>query len=101
LESIIIKYKIQACNMYNIDEIGFLLGLGQSEHILEVIRKLHENGELKFHTQKFITVIEGIYADGTWLQPMIILKAEGFVAEWFQKVKGIPEDILFSQSCNG
>ncbi|RPA96258.1 hypothetical protein L873DRAFT_1695017, partial [Choiromyces venosus 120613-1] len=52
-------------------------------------------------TQEFITVIEAIYADGTWLQPMIILKAEEFIAEWFQKVKGVLEDILFSQSHNG
>jgi len=34
------------------------------------------------------------------LKPTIILKAEEFIAEWFKKVRGIPEDILFGRSHN-
>jgi len=29
------------------------------------------------------------------------MKAEEFIAEWFQKVRGVPEDILFGRSHNG
>ncbi|RPA98633.1 CENP-B protein [Choiromyces venosus 120613-1] len=52
-------------------------------------------------SHEFITVIEGICADGTALDPTLILKAEEFVAEWFKKVKGVPENILFGHSHNG
>ncbi|RPA92867.1 hypothetical protein L873DRAFT_1778929, partial [Choiromyces venosus 120613-1] len=41
---------------------------------------------------EFVTVIEGVCADGTALKPTIILKAEEFIAEWFKKVRGILED---------
>jgi len=63
--------------------MGFLLGLGQSERVLEVVRNPRENGELKYRaqsrllllyiiintnknidcTRQFVTVIEGICAD--------------------------------------
>ncbi|RPB04123.1 hypothetical protein L873DRAFT_1667686, partial [Choiromyces venosus 120613-1] len=52
-------------------------------------------------THEFVTVIEGVCADGTALNPTIILKAKEFIAEWFKKVKGVPEDILFGWSHNG
>ncbi|RPB03738.1 hypothetical protein L873DRAFT_1668632, partial [Choiromyces venosus 120613-1] len=39
-------------------------------------------------TYEFVTVIEGVCADGTALNPTIILKAKEFIAEWFKKVKG-------------
>jgi len=52
-------------------------------------------------TREFVTVIEGVCADGTALKPTIILKAEEFIAEWFQKVRGVPENILFGRSHNG
>lgn len=46
-----IKYEIQACNIYKIDEIGFLLGLGELERVLEVVRNPRDNGQLKFRAQ--------------------------------------------------
>ncbi|RPA97148.1 hypothetical protein L873DRAFT_1691818, partial [Choiromyces venosus 120613-1] len=51
--------------------------------------------------QEFMTVIEGICADGTSSDPTIILKAEDFVAEWFKRLQGVPENILFGKSHNG
>ncbi|RPA97361.1 CENP-B protein, partial [Choiromyces venosus 120613-1] len=105
LETIVNEYEIKPHNTYNIDEVGFLLGLGQSERVLEVIRNPRESGQLKYRVQngtwEFVTVIEGVCADGTILNPTIILKAEEFIAEWFKKVKGVPEDILFGRSHNG
>ena len=52
-------------------------------------------------THEFVTVIEGVSANGTALKPTIILKAEEFIAKWFQKFRGVPEDILFGRSYNG
>ncbi|RPA96835.1 hypothetical protein L873DRAFT_1693423, partial [Choiromyces venosus 120613-1] len=50
---------------------------------------------------EFATVIEGIWADRTVLNPTIILRAEEFIVEWFKNFKGIPKDIMFSCSHNG
>jgi len=52
-------------------------------------------------TREFVTIIEGVCADGTVLNPTIIFKAEKCIAEWFQRVQGIPENILFRRSQNG
>ena len=52
-------------------------------------------------TREFVTVIEGVCTDRTVLNPTIIFKAEEFIAEWFQRVQGIPENILFGRSENG
>ncbi|RPA97056.1 CENP-B protein, partial [Choiromyces venosus 120613-1] len=102
LESIVQKFEIRPQNTYNLDKVGFLLGLGQSERVLEVIRNPRENGELKYYgTHEFVTVIQGVCVDGTTLKPTIILKAEEFIVEWFKKVQGIPENILFGRSHNG
>ncbi|RPA90718.1 hypothetical protein L873DRAFT_1716911, partial [Choiromyces venosus 120613-1] len=76
---------IKPQNTYNMDKVGFPLGLGQSEHTLEVIRNPRENRELKYYlqscTREFVTVIGEICADGTARNPTIILKAEEFIAE--------------------
>ncbi|RPA96253.1 hypothetical protein L873DRAFT_1926050, partial [Choiromyces venosus 120613-1] len=50
---------------------------------------------------EFVTVIEGICADGSSLKSTIILKTEEFIVEWFHRIRGIPEDILFNHLHNG
>ncbi|RPA98201.1 hypothetical protein L873DRAFT_1581263, partial [Choiromyces venosus 120613-1] len=52
-------------------------------------------------TREFVTVIEEICADRSSLKPTIILKMEEFIAEWFYRIRGVPEDILFGRSHNG
>lgn len=51
--------------------------------------------------REFVTVIEGICGDGSCLNPTIILKAKDFIAEWFKRVEGVLEEILFGKSHNG
>ncbi|RPB05674.1 hypothetical protein L873DRAFT_1661462, partial [Choiromyces venosus 120613-1] len=50
---------------------------------------------------EFMIVIKGICTDRTFLDPTIILKAEDFVAKWFKRLRGVPENILFGKSHNG
>lgn len=48
------------------------------------------------------TVLEGICADGSSLNPMIIYKCEEFLSEWFDNLReGMPLNILFGRSHNG
>ncbi|RPB01214.1 hypothetical protein L873DRAFT_1677582, partial [Choiromyces venosus 120613-1] len=44
---------------------------------------------------EFVMVIEGICVDGSSLKLTIILKMEEFIGEWFHRIRGVPEDILF------
>ena len=45
------EFEIKPHNTYNINEIGFVLGIGQSERVLEVVRHPCEKGKLKFCAQ--------------------------------------------------
>ncbi|RPA89363.1 DDE-domain-containing protein [Choiromyces venosus 120613-1] len=49
--SIVQDFSLKPQNTYNIDEIGFLLGMGQSERVLEVVRHPREKGTLQFCAQ--------------------------------------------------
>jgi hypothetical protein len=47
-------------------------------------------------TRELSTVLEGICADGSDIDPMIIYKCEEFVSEWFDNFRyDTPENILF------
>lgn len=50
---------------------------------------------------EFVTVIEGICGDGSYLNPTMILKAKDFIVKWFKRVEGVLEEILFGKSHNG
>jgi len=52
-------------------------------------------------TREFVTVIECVCAEGRALKPTIIFNTKEFIAEWLQKVREVPENILFGQSHNG
>jgi len=46
LAGLIEEYAIEAKNIYNFDEIGFMLGCSRSEKVVVDIRLLRENGTL-------------------------------------------------------
>ena len=84
---------IQAENMYNTDETGFVMGHAQLRHVIEIIRHPRDrNGRifpadlpepnpqggqtLQDGSQGFATAIFCICTDGTFLNSAIIFKAQ-------------------------
>lgn len=72
------QYDIQAHNIYNMDEKGFMIGhLTKAKRIFT--KAAFQKGRLLGNNQdgnrEWITVIATICADGTWLPPSIIYKA--------------------------
>ncbi|RPB00038.1 DDE-domain-containing protein, partial [Choiromyces venosus 120613-1] len=98
------EYQVLPQNTYNLDEIGFVMGCIATEKVVNVInqprrgRKLFTN---QLGNQEFATVIEGICADGSVLDPMIIFKAKDFHEEWFEDLPNVPQNLLFGKSPNG
>jgi hypothetical protein len=71
-------YNIEPCNIYNMDEKGFLLGiLTRSKRLFS--RRLYEERKIKAHIQdgsrEFITLLACICADGSHLPPAIIYQS--------------------------
>ena len=91
-------------NTYNLDEIGFVMGFLASEKVIDIVENPRSNGKLFVNqpgNRELATVLEGICADGSALDPMIIYKAKDFRQEWFTNLPGVPNNILFGRSPNG
>ncbi|RPA90704.1 DDE-domain-containing protein [Choiromyces venosus 120613-1] len=80
------------------------MGFIATEKVIDVVHQARRGGKL-YRSQpgdrEFATVIEGICANGSALDPMIIFKAKDFCEEWFEDVPDIPQNLLFGKSSNG
>ena len=118
LTNLVAEHNIQAENMYNTDETGFVMGHAQSRRVIEIIRHPRDqNGRLfpadlpELHLRKgqtlqdgsreFATAICCVCADGTFLDSAIIFKAQNLQDSWFTDMAGVPENFLFGVSPNG
>ena len=117
---LVTEHNIEAESMYDTDETGFVMGHAQSRRVLEIIRHPRDQDgrlfpadlpELNLRTGKgqtlqdglreFATAICCIRADGTVLNPAIILKAKNLQDSWFSDMDGVLENFLFGISSNG
>jgi len=80
------------------------MGFLASEKVIDIVENPRSNGKLFVNqpgNRELATVLEGICADGSALDPMIIYKAKDFRQEWFTNLPGVPNNILFGRSPNG
>ena len=86
MEAAIIKYDIIPENLYNLDEIGYLMGLTQSCRVIYGKDLRQRSGALRACDggREMITVIETICANGSQLLPMIIFKGDGVQESWVE-----------------
>ncbi|KAF2832717.1 hypothetical protein CC86DRAFT_425334 [Ophiobolus disseminans] len=95
------KYNVEACNMYNMDKKGCMLGiLTCSKRIFS--KRLYEEGNIKAHIQdgnwEWITLLACICADGSALAPALIYQStSGLIQDtWLQAMR--PEDQVYISS---
>ena len=117
---LVTEHNIEAENVYNTDETGFVMGHAQSRRVIEIIRHPRDGSgrlfpadlsELNLRTGKgqtlqdgsreFATVICCICADGTFLDSAIIFKAKNLQDSWFSDLDGVLDNFLFGVSPNG
>jgi hypothetical protein len=100
------EYDIQAQNMYNMDEKGFLIG--QLSKVRRVFtRNAYEAGRVKHVMQdgnrEWITLIATICADGTGLSPGLIYQATSGNSQdsWLQDYDPTEQSCFFASSSTG
>ncbi|PWW73911.1 hypothetical protein C7212DRAFT_299211, partial [Tuber magnatum] len=104
LESAIVKYDIVPENLYNLDEISYLMEFTQSCRVIYGKDLRQQNGALCAcdGRREMVTVIETICADGSQLLPMIIFKGDGVQESWVENSQlCMPDEILVGYSENG
>ncbi|KAF7572910.1 Membrane-bound metallopeptidase [Pyrenophora tritici-repentis] len=102
----ITEYHLEARDIYNMDEKGFLIGLiGRSKRIFS--RRQWEKKEVRASFQdgsrEFLTVLACCCADGSSLPPSLIYaSAKGAIrSSWVEDIKAGEHDIFVSSSPTG
>ena len=107
----LLEHKIHQCNvqardMYNMDEKGFLIGfLTKARRIFtkSAFESKRLLGAGQSGNREWITVIATICADGTWLSPAIIYRAEtgNLQDTWVQDFEGSKHNAYLASSVTG
>jgi hypothetical protein len=100
------KYDIQAQNIYNVDEKGFLLGFSRTKKrvvSIEGLKRKRIVGASQDGNREFITLIASVCADGSHLPPTLIYQGESFDLRdtWLDDFDHSAQTAFFASSKNG
>jgi hypothetical protein len=77
----IAEYNIQPENIYNMDESGFSIGTIEASKVI-INKYIRERYRAQPGRQGWVTSVECICADGTYVPPLIIFRAENKSTSW-------------------
>ena len=100
------QYDIQVQDMFNMDEKGFLIGyLTKARRIFtkQALESKRILGPAQDGNRKWITCLATICADGLWLLPGLIFKADSgnIIDTWVQDFDGNTQKCYFASSPTG
>ena len=105
LNEVIEKYHLTADNIYNIDEKGFVIGLGSKVRRI-MSREAYEQGRVRQTIQdgnhEFITLIACVSALGATVPPTLLYKGESGDLQdtWVDQLEE-QDDVFFGSTKNG
>lgn len=101
----IARYNIQACNSYNRDEKGFILGiLGRSKRIFDkrMWEKKEVTAALQDGEREWVSCLATICADGSALPPGLIFAALGGLRDtWVESIQAGIHEVFIAISPTG
>jgi hypothetical protein len=81
LQKIIEEHNIESCNLYNMDESGFAIGdIEASQCIINAT--IRQRFQAKPGRQEWVTAVECICMDGSFIPPLVIFKGEKLSHQW-------------------
>jgi DDE superfamily endonuclease/Tc5 transposase DNA-binding domain len=100
------QYDIQAQNIYNVDEKGFLIGFSRTKKRIVSVEGLKSKriaGASQDGNREFITLIAAICADGSSLPPSLIYQGQSYDLQdtWLDGFDDIAHRAFFACSKNG
>ena len=100
------KYNLQAHNIYNVDEKGFLIGFSRTKKRIVSIEGLKSKriaGASQDGNREFITLIASICANGSALPPSLIYQGESYDLRdtWLDEFNHSTQRAFFACSKNG
>src|SRR5579871_404521 len=101
IQAIIEEHNIQTENIYNMDESGFAIGAIEASKVVidTCITQASTYCQAQPGRQEWVTAVECICADGSFIPPCIIFKAENFCHNWVPV--NTPKDWAISNNSQG
>jgi hypothetical protein len=92
------EYNILQENTYNMDESGFSIGTIEASKVI-INREIREYYQSQPGRQEWVTSVECICADGSFVPPLLIFCAENFSTNWISN--NVHPDWRFSSNSKG
>jgi hypothetical protein len=99
------QYNVEPCDIYNMDEKGFLMGIiSRSKRIFskQLWERKEVNQALQDGSREWITLLACVCADGTALDPALIYQGQGpLQSGWVQDVEEGKHQVFLATSPSG
>ncbi|KAH7464397.1 hypothetical protein FOMA001_g17659 [Fusarium oxysporum f. sp. matthiolae] len=100
VENTIAKYGIRSDDIWNFDETGFMMGVIEPGTVVTSSYRQGRPKQVQPGNREWITVIEGINAEGQSIPPFIIGAGKDHLANWYQECD-LPGDWVIALSEKG
>jgi hypothetical protein len=77
------KYGILLEDIYNFDETGFQMGQISASKVVTATNRLGRLKQVKPTNTEWVTLIQGVYTDGSLILTFIVMKGKEFNQTWF------------------
>jgi hypothetical protein len=95
----IAKYGIHEDDIYNMDEVGFLMGLIATAKVVTASERRHRPKAIQPGNREWVTVIQGVNAQGWSIPPFVIFSGQYHLSAWYSD--DTPKDWVLTLSDNG
>jgi hypothetical protein len=100
VENTIAKYGIDASDIYNFDETGFIMGVILTGMVVTSAEK-NSNAKLAQHgNREWVTVIQGVSSEGWCVPPFVVVAGKNHLSTWYQD-SPLPQDWVIATTDNG
>jgi hypothetical protein len=100
VENTINKYGIDASDIYNFDETGFMMGIISTGMVVTAAERCERAKSAQPGNREWVTVIQGINSQGWAIPPFIIVAGQYHLSAWYES-SPLPLDWVIAVSENG
>lgn len=100
VENTIAKYGIDLADIYNFDEVGFMMGVIANGMVVTGTERRARPKLVQPGSREWITVIQAINAEGWAIPPFIIGAGQYHLANWYRD-SNLPDEWAIATSPNG
>ncbi|KAL9564079.1 hypothetical protein ACKAV7_011792 [Fusarium commune] len=100
VENTIIKYGIVESDIYNFNEIGFMMGVISTALVITSVERRSNAKLAQPGSREWVTMIQGVSSEGWGTPPFIIVAGQYHLSTWYED-SPLPHDWVLATTENG